>query len=95
MWFVEGSPCATIQHAVNESSSGDTINLGPGKYVENVFVNQNVTIQGDSAKGSTLDGNQASSVFGIDRGITATLSMLTITNGNVSQAGGGIANDAR
>ena len=92
-----GSPCATIQHAISQSASGDVINLGPGKYVENVTVNQNVTIQGGPTTGSTVDGNQTGSVFTVNDTITATLSMLTITNGNAGDAagnqGGGIQNN--
>jgi hypothetical protein len=93
-----GSPCATIQHAIGQSASGDFIQLGPGKYFENVIVNQSVTIQGDATIGSTVDGNNAGRVFGIEFGVVATLNMLTITNGKVSSGetmtgtGGGIAN---
>jgi HYR domain len=92
-----GSPCATIQHAVNQSASGDTIHVAAGTYVENVRVSQNVTIQGDAFNATTVNGNAADSVFTVNDAIGATLSMLTITNGDVTavfpgQGGGGIAN---
>jgi hypothetical protein len=95
-------PCKTIQHAVNESGSGDLIELAPGTYTENVTVNQSVTIQGDFINSSTVNGNNSGPVFIIDAldtnsvPLSATLSMLTITNGNGSTAGnigGGIQNN--
>src|SRR5215471_12205100 len=95
-------PCKTIQHAVNESGSGDLIELAPGTYTENVTVNQSVTIQGDFINSSIVNGNAAGPVFIIDAldassaPLSATLSMLTITNGNGSSAGnlgGGIQNN--
>jgi hypothetical protein len=88
-------PCKTIQNAVNQSMTGDLIELAPGTYFENVMVSQNVTIQGDAFNGSTVNGNNSGSVFTIKIGITATLDMLTITNGNSGDPfniGGGILN---
>jgi hypothetical protein len=90
-------PCATIGYAISQSDPGDLIELGPGTYFENVTVSKNVTIQGDGTTGSTVNGNNTASVFTINSGITATLSMLTITNGNandshVSVSGGGVVN---
>jgi hypothetical protein len=94
-------PCKTIQQAVNMSGSGDLIELAPGTYTENVMVNQSVTIQGDFINSSTVNGNAAGPVFVIDaqdtatNPLSATLSMLTITNGNAgnpANVGGGIQN---
>lgn len=89
-------PCRTIQHAINQASSGDLIELAPGTYTENVTVSQNVTIQGDFLSGATVNGNNTGPVFVINSMITATLSNLTITNGNAGSAsneGGGIQNN--
>jgi parallel beta-helix repeat protein len=41
-----GTPCATIQHAVSVSSTGDTINVAAGTYSELVTVNKSVTLLG-------------------------------------------------
>jgi hypothetical protein len=91
-----GQPCATIQNAVNHSGGGDEIDLGPGTYVENVTVSQSVTIRGDAGTGSTVDGNNVGSTFVINSGVSATLDLLTITNGKALPAtqglGGGISN---
>src|SRR3984893_18401101 len=88
-----GSPCATIQHAVDQSASGDTINVAAGTYFENVTVGQTVTILGDGTTGSTVNGGNVNPVFTIIEGATVKLSTLTITNGNASgesNVGGGI-----
>jgi len=84
-----GQPCKTIQNAADQSNSGDLIELAPGIYTENVEVTQNVTIQGDLVTGSTVNGNEAGSVFMIDSGFNVTLKSLTIKNG----AGGGVENN--
>jgi HYR domain-containing protein len=89
-------PCATIQHAINESGAGDLIELAPGTYVENVTVSQSVTIQGDGTVSSTVDGNNAAPVFIVNTGVTATLNTLTITRGVATDSsnnrGAGIQN---
>ena len=88
-------PCKTIQQAVNQSGSGDLIELAPGTYPENVDVNQSVTIQGDFINSSTVNGNNTGPVFIIEPvdtnnvALTATLSMLTITNGFSGPGGQG------
>jgi hypothetical protein len=87
-------PCKTIQHAVNESGTGDLIEVAPGTYPENVTVSQSVTILGDAFNRSIVDGNNAGPVFTVNGGITATFNSLTITNGNsgTGNDGGGINN---
>jgi hypothetical protein len=96
------TPCAHIQTAVNNSGSGDLIELFPGTYFENVTVNQSVTIQGDAFNPSIVNGGGIGPVFIIQdkdlssAPLSATLSMMTITNGNAGDtafnAGGGINN---
>ena len=90
------TPCATIQQAVNQSGSGDLIEVAPGTYTENVTVSQSVTIQGDAFNPSIVDGNQLGPVFIIDSGNSVNLTSLTIMNGNASgesNVGGGIQNN--
>src|SRR5260370_5059792 len=76
------TPCKTIQNAVNQSGSGDLIELAPGTYTENVTVSQNVTIQGDAFNPSTVNGGAAGPVFAINNGQAVTPRMMTITTGN-------------
>jgi hypothetical protein len=91
---LQGNPCATIQHAINQSTSGDVILLGPGTYTENVTVGQNVTIQGAAAAGSTVNGGkQEVPVLSVPVGVTAALSTLTLTGGNGDDEGGGGINN--
>jgi predicted outer membrane repeat protein len=97
----QGSPCATIQHAVTQAASGDTINVAAGTYHENVTffgmtLGMPLTIQGAGAGSTTVDGGNAAPVFTVG-GANLTLSDLTITNGNGNNAvvnsqdaGGGI-----
>ena len=91
-----GQPCKTIQNAVNHSGGGDEIDLGPGTYVENVTVDRDLTIRGDGVAGSTVDGNNAGSVFIINSGVSAALETMTIQNGTAQPVtkvtGGGINN---
>ena len=91
-----GTPCATIQNAISQSGSGDQIKLGPGTYFENVILSQSVTILGDPTLNSTVDGTNTAAVFTINSGVTATLSGLTIINGNGNSGfdvGGGVSNN--
>ena len=57
-------------------------------------MDQDVTISGPGANNLAVDGNAQSRVFYINPGKTVTISGLTITNGNVTNdGGGGIYND--
>lgn len=44
----ELAPCATLQHAVDEASNGDIIDLAPGTYNEaSLLIDKKVTLQGE------------------------------------------------
>ncbi len=59
------TPFLTIQYAVNAAASGDTINVAAGRYtkaagatmVANILNKSNLTIQGDAAGGTIIDGS--------------------------------------
>jgi MBG domain len=77
----------------DSSLNGQTITLTSGE----LYVDKNLTIQGPGANLLTVSGNNASRVFEIAGGVTATISGLTITNGYVNlrpgfAQGGGIYN---
>jgi hypothetical protein len=56
---------------------------------------QTIEISGPGANLLTISGNKASRVFQVDKGVTASISGLTITGGELvgSDVGGGILND--
>ncbi len=98
-----GSPCATINGAIDKASSGDTIKVVIGTYTstvsnEVVLINKNITLSGgwDAAfttqNGmSTIDGEGARRGITVNNGSTAAVERFT-----VQMAGGdgqGIQND--
>jgi hypothetical protein len=94
------TPCATIQHAIEQATAGDTIQVAAGTYQEHVTVNKDVTIRGAGASSTIVDGTDSGRVFQINSGVTVTLDKLKITRGRVNTAGppfynnlgGGISN---
>lgn len=98
-----GDPnCATITAAVLAASSGDTINVTAGVYPEsNIILDKSLTINGESALTTIVDGQQANRVFDVSES-TVTLSGLSIINGLTASGnpevlnaenGGGIRNN--
>ncbi len=85
-----------IQGAVDAAESGDTINVLPGTYFENVVVDKSLDVLGAGVGETVVDGNHKGSVFKIgetNSNIDVNLSGMTITNG--SGIGGGIYNEGR
>jgi len=70
----------TIQAAVNAAGTGDLIEVDAGTYPENVIVNKTVTIRGDSATTTIVDGGGNDIVFNIQED-NVELRDLTICNG--------------
>jgi parallel beta-helix repeat protein len=56
----EDNPWATINHAIGQAASGDTIIVHDGTYTENVDVNKSLTIQ--SMNGATVTVVQAANI---------------------------------
>jgi hypothetical protein len=89
---------ATIQGAINAAVNGDTIQVAPGTYVENLnFLGKAIQVKSDGGPAVTvIDGNQAGSVvsFISGEGSQAVLNGFTVQHGKagVSPAldGGGI-----
>jgi len=104
-WYVNGvtgndgnnctSPttaCQTIGHAISLASSGDSIQVAPATYTENLTIAFNLGITGSAAKTTIIDGGQSGSVVSIPATkANVTLSQFTIRNGHGSP-GGGISN---
>jgi hypothetical protein len=87
----------SLRQALADANDGDmiefavtgTIGLTSGE----LLVAKNITISGPGAENLAVNGNNQSRVFHIASGETVTISGLTITNGHVSDSGGGIYND--
>jgi hypothetical protein len=95
-------PCATINFAIGQAASGDTINVAAGTYTATtgdqvVLINKNVTLAGGYGGGvATIDaqGNPRRGVT-VTAGITATISGFTIQNGRAPSGliqSGGVSN---
>jgi hypothetical protein len=92
-------PCEHIQVAIDKSASGDTIQIAPGTYIEQLAIrDRNLTLTGKSAANTFLDGNQLYQILSISRestpSMTVSLSGVTLRNGKSTQPGGAIANDS-
>jgi hypothetical protein len=46
---VSGTPCATIQYAINQAATGDIVSVGAGTYSELININKPLTLQGAQA----------------------------------------------
>ncbi|GET43525.1 DUF4347 domain-containing protein [Microseira wollei] len=83
-----GANTITFGGSVFTDATPDVITLTTGQ----LTLSDNTTILGTGANNLTISGNNASRVFEINSGVTATLNDLTVTNGNGGAAAGGISN---
>src|SRR5215813_2892313 len=78
----------TIQSAITAAANGDTVQVAPGTYVENLnFSGKAITVASDQGPAVTIiDGNQAGSVvtFASGEGLQSVLNGFTVRNGNGS-----------
>jgi subtilisin-like proprotein convertase family protein len=81
----------TIQAAVDDPTC-ETINLDKGVFAENVSISRTVTIAGQGAGNTMVDGDALGTVFTIQASGVVTLTGLTITNG-LGVDGGGVYNN--
>jgi parallel beta-helix repeat protein len=80
---------ATIQAAINHASSGYTIVVHDGTYVENVVVNKSVSLFGENRERTFIDGNQSNSVVNVTANDVA-LEGFTIKNSGMNAPDSGI-----
>jgi nitrous oxidase accessory protein len=76
----------TIQAAINAAHTGDTIQVDGDTYPENVIVNATVTIIGEDATTTIVDGGENDMVFNIQAD-NVELHNLTICNGGRRYSG--------
>lgn len=76
------SPCATIQYAHDQATTGDTIQIAAGTYVGQSILNRSITLEGAAAATTILDGNGGESTVQLfDTASSLTIRRLTIRNG--------------
>jgi len=80
---------ATIQAAINHASSGYTIVVHDGTYVENVVVNKSVSLFGEDRDRTFIDGNQSNSVVNVTANDVA-VEGFTIKNSGTNAPDSGI-----
>ena len=87
------SPCATLQHAIEQSAAGDVVSLAAGTFMSTMaVVDRNLTIQGQDAASTIISADWKGTVITVQAGVTATIEKLTITRGEADY-GGGILNN--
>ncbi len=92
-------PCAHVQAAIDKAASGDTIIIAAGVYLEQLSISdKDLTLNGQGAASTILDGDQADIVLDIIRStvpsVSVNISGVTLQNGRVGQPGGGLAVEA-
>ena len=91
-----GCPFTTIQGAVDSAHPGDTINIGPGNYLENVRVAKALILNGAGRDKTRIEGGLRGTVFTLDspseapKDMPVVISNLTITHGRGAGFGGGV-----
>lgn len=70
----------TIQEAINNATSGDTIMVLSGTYHENIIANKTVSLVGENSSTTIIDGNKTGTVVTIETS-GVRISGFTIQNG--------------
>ena len=82
----------SLQAAINDAESWDTITAEAGTYYENLVITKHIYLIGAGKDTTIINGQQLSSVITITPGVIVTITGFTITNGK-AQSGGGIFNN--
>lgn len=96
---IQGCPYSSVQAAINAAQNGDVIRVAQGRYVENLVINKNITLNGGysgppnwdrdiDAYETILDGNGAGSVMRITLNYSPIIDGFTITGGYANYGGG-------
>jgi len=69
----------TIQEAINNANSGDTIFVHKGIYAENIVINKSITLIGEDRESTIIDGKAIGNVVSI-KASNVTINGFTIRN---------------
>jgi parallel beta-helix repeat protein len=69
----------TIQEAINNAGSGDTIFVRKGIYTENIVINKSITLIGEDRESTIIDGRATGNVISI-KASNVTIKGFTIRN---------------
>ncbi|MBZ2164464.1 DUF1565 domain-containing protein [Methanobacterium spitsbergense] len=88
------TPKRNIENALIAANPGDIIRVASGTYMENLQINKNITLIGDT-QNTVIDGQNASNCITISPGVTVTIANFIIKNGGNNRLcdGGGMHND--
>lgn len=78
------APCATIQYALDQAGEGDVIVIAAGVYVENLNIARSVTLHGEDAATTIVDGSAQPKrviAMGYNPPIAVTIRNLSLRNG--------------
>lgn len=78
----------TVQAAVDCAEPGDSITVAAGTYFENVSVEKDLSLQGEGAATTIINGGGIGRTMTVDAAVTVSLSRLTLTNGSAPDGGG-------
>jgi parallel beta-helix repeat protein len=73
----------TIQEAINNAGSGDTIFVRKGIYAENIVVNKSITLIGEDRESTIIDGKAIGNVISV-KASNVTIKGFTIRNSDPS-----------
>jgi hypothetical protein len=85
------TPCETIQAAINKATSGDSVSVAAGTYLENLLVKDGVDVSGAGMFSTIVDAGGVGKPLYAPSGVSATIQKMGFTNSGTGYSGG-IAN---
>lgn len=82
----DAAPCRTLTRAVGVAAADDRIVIGSGLFRENVTIDKNITIVGEGAPKTIIDGRGAGRTVQILNRAVVAISDVTIQNGRLTGA---------